>query len=85
MWRRVSGGVGEWGGHLNAGDDNMFAPACIDYVTSLANFHTTTSLLLFLLALVSSSHSLFYLVHFSSLSVSVSHPALSFPLVVTLA
>lgn len=30
VWKRANRG------HLNAGDDNMFAPACIDYVTSFS-------------------------------------------------
>lgn len=38
VWNRANRGLGgwRWGVHLNAGDDNMFAPACIDYVTSLS-------------------------------------------------
>ncbi len=63
-WRRASGG------HLNAEDDNMFAPARIDYVASLAHFHTMAP------SFSSYSHSsllhTLFFVHFSSLSVSVS-------------
>lgn len=57
----------------------MFAPACIDYVTSFS-----------LPPLLSHTHLFFTLsffcsVFFPSVTLSVSLPALSFPLVVTLA
>lgn len=48
---------GVWGVHLNVGDDNMFAPACIGYVAPLAHFLAAVPSLSSY-SLLSSSHSL---------------------------
>ena len=57
-WRVEKSERGVWGGvHLNVGDDNMFAPACIGYVAPLAHFLAAVPSLSSY-SLLSSSHSL---------------------------